>query len=144
MLRQLVTQRFGEVSEALWQSIDWATDVDGLTTVALQVFHVATPQDLRLAPGAGGTTTARSQLTAMAAVVGGPLVDILADVGWEMGYAEGELAMARRLLRQLLADRFGNVHEVDVQRIESATDVKVLTRAVLQAYCIAAPKYLQL
>jgi hypothetical protein len=51
---------------------------------------------------------------------------------------------ARRLLRQLLANRFGAVPEAVVQRIHSATDVARLTAAVLQVSRIASPEDLQL
>jgi hypothetical protein len=68
----------------------------------------------------------------------------IAESIWEEGRLKGELTIARRLVRQLLADRFGAVPEEVVQRIESATDVDRLTAAALQVSRIATPEDLQL
>ena len=68
----------------------------------------------------------------------------IAESIWEEGRLKGQLELSRRLLRQLLADRFGGVPEIVVQRIESATDVDRLTAAALQVRLIATPEDLQL
>jgi Putative transposase, YhgA-like len=60
------------------------------------------------------------------------------------GETEGELRASRRMLRQLLADRFGTVPEAILQRIESSTDLDRLSAAALQVWRITAPEDLQL
>jgi hypothetical protein len=62
----------------------------------------------------------------------------------EEGRAEGQLVALRRVLRQLLADRFGAVPEGLLQRIDTGSDVDRLAAAVLQVSRIAAPEDLQL
>ena len=47
-LRELVADRFGSVPEAVLQRIESSTDVDRLTAAAVQVWHVAAPEDLQL------------------------------------------------------------------------------------------------
>jgi hypothetical protein len=71
----------------------------------------------------------------------------IADSIWEEGRATGR-AEARdtlqRVVRQLLADRFGTVPEAVLQRINTASDVERLAAAVLQVSHIATPEDLQL
>ena len=47
-LRRLLADRFGSVPEAVLQRIESSNDVDRLTAAAVQVWHVATPEDLQL------------------------------------------------------------------------------------------------
>jgi hypothetical protein len=47
-LRRLLADRFGSVPEAVLQRIESITDVDRLTAAAVQVSHVAAPEDLQL------------------------------------------------------------------------------------------------
>jgi hypothetical protein len=75
--------------------------------------------------------------------MGQTIAESIWEEGWLKGRSEGELQVARRLLRQLLADRFGAVPEAVVQRIDSVTDVDRLTAAALQVSRIAAPEDLQ-
>jgi hypothetical protein len=64
----------------------------------------------------------------------------IAESIWEAG----QLALARRLLRESLAKRFGTVPEALLQRIDTASDVDRLAAAVLQVSQIAIPEDLQL
>jgi hypothetical protein len=64
--------------------------------------------------------------------------------GRSAGEAAGRLQLAREMLRQLLADRFGSVPEAILQRIENTTDVDRLTAAARQVLHIAVPEELQL
>ncbi len=48
LLCRLLADRFGSVSEAVLQRIDSSTDVNRLMAAAVQVAHVATPEDLQL------------------------------------------------------------------------------------------------
>jgi hypothetical protein len=53
--------------------------------------------------------------------------------GEARGRVEGELRATRKLLRQLLEDRFGPLPEALVQRIEASTELERLEAAVRQA-----------
>jgi hypothetical protein len=48
ILRQLLEDQFGAVSEIVLQRIEHATDVDRLTAAARQVSRLAKPEDLQL------------------------------------------------------------------------------------------------
>jgi hypothetical protein len=48
LLRDLLTDRFGTVPEALLQRITAATDPDRLKAAAVQVLHIASPEELQL------------------------------------------------------------------------------------------------
>jgi hypothetical protein len=77
-------------------------------------------------------------------LMGQTIGEAIWEEGWLKGHSEGELKVARRMLRQLLTDRFGEVPEAVVQRIESATDVDRLTAAALRVSRIDNPEDLQL
>jgi Domain of unknown function (DUF4351) len=70
----------------------------------------------------------------------------IAEAIWEEGLLKGRsegLSASRRLVRQLLAKRFGTVPDAIIQRIENTTDLDRLTAAALQVLDIAAPEDLQ-
>jgi hypothetical protein len=50
LLRRLLEDRFGHVSESILHQIDQTTDPELLLTAALQVRHLQTPDELRLTP----------------------------------------------------------------------------------------------
>ncbi len=52
------------------------------------------------------------------------------------GESKGELRASRQLLREVLADRFGELPETVMQRIERADDFDRLSAAV-----VAAPRF---
>jgi hypothetical protein len=62
----------------------------------------------------------------------------------EEGRIAGNLETGRRVLRQLLTDRFGTVPEAMLQRIDASSDVDRLTNAALQVWRIARPEDLSL
>jgi len=64
--------------------------------------------------------------------------------GLSEGLSKGELAASRRILRQLLEDKFGAISEVVLQRIESAADLDRLTAAARHVSRLAKPDDLQL
>jgi hypothetical protein len=64
--------------------------------------------------------------------------------GRSEGHSEGELSASRRVLRQLLTERFGTLPETVLQRIEVARDLNRLMAAALQVSHLASPKDLQL
>ena len=82
----------------------------------------------------------------------GDMSQTIAESIWEEGLQkgllkgkqEGELKALRQTLRRLLADRFGNVPDALLQRIDSATDVERLMTAAVQVSHVAAPEDLQL
>jgi hypothetical protein len=59
-------------------------------------------------------------------------VEYLYDRGILRGRAEGELLDARKILQQVLVQKFGPLPEEVVQRIQAATDVEQLHHCVLQ------------
>ena len=48
LLRQLLSDRFGTVPEAVLERIDHATDVERLTAAALQVSHIGSVEDVAI------------------------------------------------------------------------------------------------
>src|SRR5437867_2813969 len=55
-------------------------------------------------------------------MLGKSMGETIWEEGWLKGNTEGELRVARQVLRQLMADRFGALSEDVIRRIESTTD----------------------
>ncbi len=62
---------------------------------------------------------------------------------WEEGRQKGELQSLRLAVRGLLADRFGDVPEAVLQRVEHCTDFDRLMAAVVRVPHLPTPEDLQ-
>lgn len=60
------------------------------------------------------------------------MAETISDTLYGRGVAEGELRHARGVLAQLLKDRFRKLPKAVTQKIEQATSVGRLDRAILQ------------
>jgi Putative transposase, YhgA-like len=77
-------------------------------------------------------------------LMGQTIAESIWEEGWHKGLSKGELIAARRLLRKLLGERFGDVPDAVLQRIESAEDVDRLEAAALQVAHLATPEEIQI
>jgi hypothetical protein len=76
--------------------------------------------------------------------MGQTIAEALIEEGLQKGFDKGELLTSKKILRQLLEERFGTVPESLLQQIDQATDPARLQAATLQVRHLQTPDELRL